>query len=144
MEDAIALFLLVVLVTTATLVDFVQFNKPDSDKLCIVDKVYREKGKKLLELLRCAGDEMSNKKGSISLYSSYDSYKALADHIVAQVALIEQNDADLSPDAVGRFKAGFHEAYMIFLPTRDWDDANGSAALANEILSLLKEILGLA
>ncbi len=143
MEIAITSCLLAVLAVATVLTEFVKFNKPDSDKLCIVEKAYREKGGKLLDLLRRAADEMLKKEGKISIYSTYDTYKAFADHIMAQVALIEQNDADSSPAAVKWFKAGFHEAYLIFLPTSDWDDANGSAALANEIMALLKEIMGL-
>ena len=46
-----------------------------------------------------------------------------------------------SCDSASMVKSAIQEMHEIFLPTSDWDDAEGSAAIANEILALLDDII---
>ncbi len=92
----------------------------------------------LLQLLKDACTELRGRKGDISLFSHYKSFGEFADHIEFQIDCLPRHRAKM--DAV--FKAALGELYEIFLPTSDWDEAGGSLPLANQILAILKSILG--
>jgi len=121
--------------------EFVRFNKPSSDNLLIREKVYLVNKEKQITLLNQACNEITSKEGDISLYAGYDSYDTFTDHIKQQIALLEQHDLNGSTESASMVKAAIQELREIFLPTSDWDDADGSMAIANEILALLDEIV---
>jgi hypothetical protein len=120
---------------------FVRFNKPPLEKLTPWGSIYDANKEKLIALLRRACDEITSKEGDISVYSSYASNAAFADHIKQQIELLEQHDVKESRESVSMIKATIQEVYEIFLPTSDWDDAGGSMAIANEIVSILNDLM---
>jgi hypothetical protein len=138
----IASLVLGLIIGATSLFGFVMFNKPASERWLLVENIYREQKGKLLELLKGANDELLGKEGDISLYSSHDSYLSFANDISSQALVLEQNDADLAGESLRKIKAAIQELYEVFLPTSDWDDAGGSASIANEILAILKKIMG--
>jgi hypothetical protein len=72
---------------------------------------------------------MLSRDGDISLYSSYRSYKEFADHLLKQMDLLKVNHSK-----------ALKEIKMIFLPTSDWDQANGDPEIANRICNLMEKI----
>jgi hypothetical protein len=92
----------------------------------MVEKNYE----KLIHSIKTAIQELESKTEEIDLYSGYQSYQQFADHLKNQLIKIKNHDS-----------TAFQELYEIFLPTSDWDDSNGSEAIANEILCLLKNFL---
>jgi hypothetical protein len=80
----------------------------------------------LMQLLGEAALEMAERKGRINVYSNYKSYADFAEHLLEQVKRLGEKD----------FSA-LNEIKLIFLPTGDWDDADGSPDMANRISALL-------
>jgi len=139
-----SLFMLIVLFSMSTVLSmagFVRFNKPASDNLTIREKMYAASKEKLIGLLNQACNELTSKEGEISVYSGYASFIEFADHIKQQIELLVQYDLKESIEFTSIVKAAIQEIHEIFLPTSDWDDAGGSAAIANEILALLHDII---
>ncbi|MHA2249658.1 MAG: hypothetical protein ACXAD7_04810 [Candidatus Kariarchaeaceae archaeon] len=84
----------------------------------------------IISILRSLGKKLLEKEGSISVYTSYNTWKEFGNHILKLTNDLEKG----SKKAKSKLK-------VIFLPTSDWDDSGGIEGFdPDEILELIDQL----